>query len=322
MKAAVYHEAGGPDVLRYADVADPRVSSRQVLIGVDAIGVQGGDTVQRSTVDPTNGAHIGGSQCAGTILEVGDAVTDFGVGDRVVSVGADGAYAQMRAVAAVACWNVPDTVSSDAAACIPIEFGTAHDCLFEFGRLRAGETVLIHAGAGGVGLAAIQMAKRAGATVIATASSDERLDRLRRFGMDHGVNHAEVACDEAVDELTAGRGVDVVLDAVGGVVTQQSLGCLGYRGRCVSFGDAGRDGTAPVDVSTMKHSNQTLVAYFLGTELGRGRRAHTMIADRIADVAAGHLDVVIDRNWPLAEAGAAHRYIESRQAFGRVVLNP
>jgi NADPH2:quinone reductase len=207
-----------------------------------------------------------------------------------------------------------------AAACVPVAFGTADDCLFEFGHLEPGQSVLVHAAAGGVGLAAVQLAKRAGATVLATASGDDRLERLRPFGVDHGINYSMSGWVDAVRAATSGRGVDLVVDSVGGPVLAGSIQCLAYRGRCVSVGNAGRD-PQPLDVGPLAMGNCSLTGVFLGAEI-LGDRAQTMIAGHVDDVAAGRLQVVIDRTFPLAEAAAAHAYIESRQAFGRVVLVP
>ncbi|MGH9080236.1 MAG: quinone oxidoreductase family protein, partial [Acidimicrobiales bacterium] len=178
------------------------------------------------------------------------------------------------------------------------------------------------AGASGVGIAAIQLAKRAGATVLATASSQARLDRLIPLGLDHGIDYTREDFVESVRGLTEGRGADVVIDSIGGPTLQKSLHCLAYRGRCVSFGDAGRELAGTLDISTLRGNNQTLVGYFLGAELFLGPRAHAMIAAHLTDIAAGLLQVVIDRRYPLEQAGEAHAYIESRQAFGRVVLIP
>ncbi len=203
---------------------------------------------------------------------------------------------------------------------MPVAFGTADDCLFEFGHLRAGETVLIQAGAGGVGLAAIQMAKRAGATVMATASTDDRLERLRPFGLDHGINYTDPDWVNAVRSVTSGRGVDLVVDSVGGSVLVGSVQCLTYRGRCISVGQAGRD-PQPLDVSLLGMGNQSLTGVFLGAEIAT-ERAQTMIARLVAEVAAGELRVLVDRTYSLADAAAAHAYLESRQAVGRVVLIP
>jgi NADPH2:quinone reductase len=322
MKAAVYYETGGPDVFRFEEVPDPAVGPEDVLIEVAAVSIEGGDTLNRLGGDLANVPHIVGYQCAGTVIAVGDDVTGFSVGDRVVTAGLDGSHAQLRAVGQSFCWSIPEGVSTEEAACVPVPFGTASDCLFEFGRLQAGESVLIHAGASGVGLAAIQMAKRAGARVMATASSDERLARLVAYGLDDGINYASVDFVDAVRQLTGGAGADVIVDSVGGSNLQKSLHCLAYRGRCMTFGDAGRETPSSLDISSMRANNQTLVGYFLGAELFLSPRPHAVIAGVLDDIASGDLRVVIDRTFPLDEAGEAHAYIESRQAFGRVLLIP
>ncbi len=322
MKAAVYYTTGGPEVFRYEDVPDPEPGPGEVLVRVEAISVEGGDTLNRSAGELTGSPHIVGYQCAGTVVGTGAQVGGLATGDRVVTVGMSGSHAELRAVGEAFCWRVPDGLATEQAACVPVPCGTAEDCLFEFGRLRADETVLVHAGASGVGIAAVQLAKRAGATVLATASSRSRLDRLGPLGLDHGIDYTAEDFVPAVRRLTGGRGADVVVDPVGGATLQRSLRCLAYRGRCVSVGDAGRQLVDKLDVSTLRPNNQTLVGYFLGAELLFGARAHAMIDRLLHDVAAGRLQVVVDRRYPLEEAGEAHAYIESRQAFGRVVLVP
>jgi NADPH2:quinone reductase len=322
MKAAVYYETGGPDVFRFEDVPDPDVGPEDVLVEVAAVSIEGGDTLNRLGGDLAHVPHIVGYQCAGTVIAVGGEVTGFSVGDRVVTVGLDGSHAQLRAVGQSFCWSIPEGLSTEEAACVPVPFGTASDCLFEFGRLQAGESVLIHAGASGVGIAAIQMAKRAGARVMATASSDERLARLGEYGLDDGINYASDDFVDAVRQLTDGAGADVIVDSVGGSNLQKSLHCLAYRGRCMTFGDAGRETPSTLDISSMRANNQTLVGYFLGAELFLSPRPHAVIAGILDDIALGNLRVVIDRTFPLDEAGEAHAYIESRQAFGRVLLIP
>jgi NADPH2:quinone reductase len=213
-------------------------------------------------------------------------------------------------------------MSFDVGACIPIPFGTADDSLFEFGRLQAGETVLIHAGASGTGLAGIQLAKRAGATVLATASSNEKLERLKDYGLDHGINYTEVDFEPVAKELTDGRGPDLIVDSVGGKNLEQSLSCAAYRGRIISMGGVGRDSHQP-NFAKMAGQNKTYVSYFQGAELAyNGERARANVQRLIDDVAKGELQVVIDRHFKLSDAADAHAYIESRQAFGRVVLIP
>ena len=322
MRAAVYYETGSPDVFRYEEVPDPVAGPGDILIDVEAVSIEGGDTLNRLGGELNAVPHIVGYQCAGTVAQVGADVSGFAVGDRAVTVGIDGSHAERRAVPASFAWKIPKGVPTDEAACVPVPFGTADDCLFEFGRLQAGETALIHAGAGGVGIAAIQMAKRAGARVFATASSDDRLERLKELGLDEGINYVTHDFVAEARRLTGGRGVDVIVDSVGGPTLQGSINVLAYRGRCVTVGDAGRAPTELVDISTMRGNNQTLSGYFLGAELLLAPRAHAMIAGLLEAIERGELKVVIDRTFPLSDAAAAHAYIESRQAFGRVLLIP
>ncbi len=322
MKAAVYYETGSPDVFRYEDVPDPAIGSSELLVQVQAISIEGGDTLNRLQGDMSRVPHIVGYQCAGTVAAIGDEVSGYSVGDRVVTVGIDGSHAELRAVDQSFAWTIPDPLSTEEAACVPVPFGTADDCLFEFGHLTSGETVLIHAGAGGVGIAAIQLAKRVGARVFATASSDEKLERLKELGLDEGINYARSDFVTELRNRTGGRGADVIVDSVGGRTLQGSIDALAYRGRCVTVGDAGRSAAETLDISKMRPNNQTLSGYFLGAELLLFPRAYPMIGRLLEDVARGDLRVVIDRTYPLAAAAEAHAYIESRQSFGRVVLVP
>ncbi|MEO9212268.1 MAG: zinc-binding alcohol dehydrogenase family protein, partial [Caulobacteraceae bacterium] len=231
MKAAVYYENGDPGVLKYEDVPDPVCQPTGIVIKIQAVSVEGGDILNRWRGALTGRPHIVGYQAAGEIVEVGAQVEGLKVGQSVATCGAAGSHAQLRAVAATGAWLVPDGLDVKAASVIPVTFGTADECLFEAGRLEAGETVLIQAGASGVGVAALQLAKRAGATVLATASSDERLDRLRPLGVDHGGNYLREDVVEWVMRVTGGKGVDLVVDPVGGATLQASLGALAYRGR-------------------------------------------------------------------------------------------
>jgi NADPH:quinone reductase len=319
MKAAVYYETGAPSVFRYEDVPDPRCGAGDVLVDVEAISIEGGDTLNRGGGEMASSPHIVGYQCAGTIAEVGPDVSDREPGQRVVCTMLWGSHAERVATPSIVTWVVPDGLDIVEAACVPVAWGTADDCLFEFGHLQAGETVLVQAGASGVGLAAIQLAKRAGATVLATASSDEKLDRLREYGMDHGINYREVDFADAARELTGGSGVDLVVDSVGSTLSG-SVRALAYRGRVTLVGNAGRD-PQPFDASALMMGNQTLTGVFFGAEVITDR-VRAMVARHLDDIAAGELRVVVDRTFPLSDAAGAHDYIESRQAFGRVVLVP
>src|SRR5208282_4535938 len=223
MKAAVYYQNGGPEVLKYEDVPDPECHPKGVVIRVEAVSIEGGDTLNRWHGALLTKPHVVGYQAGGEIVEVGSEVTNLRVGQKVTTVYNFGSHAALRGVPARNAWPVPKGFDVKLAAAIPVPFGTADDCLFEYGRLKAGETVLVQAGASGVGVAAIQLAKRAGAKVIATASSDERLERLKPLGMDHGINYRRDDVVKSVMGITHNRGVDLVVDPVGGATLQSSL---------------------------------------------------------------------------------------------------
>ncbi len=320
MKAAVYYQNGDPSVLKYEEVPDPQVHPKGIVIRVEAVSIEGGDTLNRWRGALATTPHIVGYQAAGEVIEVGDQVDTIEVGQKVATTNAFGSHAELRAVPARNAWLIPDGYDVRAASAIPVTFGTADDCLFEFGRLQSGETVLVQAGASGVGVAAIQLAKRAGARVLATASSDERLERLKAIGLDHGINYRRDDVVKEVMRLTDNKGVNLVVDPVGGSTLQSSLLSLGYRGRVSMVGAAGREAMT-IDVSSLMGGNRSLNGVFLGAEIATDR-VRKNIQRLIDEAARGELRVLIDKTFALSDAAAAHAYIESRQAVGRVVLIP
>jgi len=322
VKAAVIYENGGPEVLKYEDVPDPECPDGCVLIDVEAISIEGGDLLARAGSPPPAVPHVVGYLAAGTVTEVGAGVEDRAAGDPVVTLNMAGSHASRRVVPAMSTWKIPAGLDAARAACVPVAFGTAEECLFTAGGLESGQTALIHAGGGGVGMAAIQLAKQAGATVIATASDDGKLERLTELGLDHGINYAQESFVERTRELTDGRGADVVLDSIGGQNLVDSIGALAYRGTLVSVGVAGRAGSG-IEARDLWAQNNTLRGVFLGGALlTEYPRVHAMIAGLFDRIANGELRVEIDRTFPLADAAGAHAYIESRKAFGRVVMTP
>jgi NADPH2:quinone reductase len=219
-------------------------------------------------------------------------------------------------------WLVPAGLALDVAAAIPVAFGTAHECLFAFGHLKAGETVLIHAGAGALGLAAIQLARHGGARVITTASDDAKLDRLRGFGADVIVNYVKQDFVEAVKTATDGAGVDLVIDSIAGRNLTRSIATLKYRGRAIIVGVSGRDPERLDPISLWANCTSVQGVYFPSLLPKEHTRAYGVVANLLNDVAKGELSVVIDRLFPLSEAEAAHRFVAERKAFGRVLLQP
>jgi len=318
MKAAVYYENGGPDVLKYEDVPDPTCPPDGVVVRLKAISVEGGDVLLRQRNAPPTKPHVGGYAAAGEIIEVGPQVGHLKLGQIVATVSPFGSHAELRAVPARLAWPVPDGFDPGKAAAIPVAFGTAHECLFRAGHLTSGETVLIQAGAGGVGMAAIQLAKRAGARVLATASDDRRLERLMPLGLDHGINYKNEDVADAVMRLTDNQGANLVVDPVGGSTLQASIASLAYRGRVSFVGNAGREAMT-IDLWPVLRGNQTLTGVNLSPEIVTDR-VHVMVQSLIDEAARGEIEVLIDKTFPLPEAAAAHAYIESRAAVGRVLL--
>lgn len=320
MKAAVYDQNGGPEVLRYDTVPDPACAPNGVVIRVLAVSIEGGDTVNRWRGALPRVPHVVGYQAAGEIVEVGREAQGLRIGQRVVTTGAHGSHAELRAAAAATTWVLPEGMDVELGATVPIPFGTADNCLLEYGRLKAGETVLVQAGASGVGIAAIQIAKRAGARVIATASSAERLARIAPYGVDVGIDYTREDLVAAVMAATDKRGVDVVLDGVGGATLQKSIQVLAFKGRCTMIGVSGREG-ARIDAGPLMAANRTLIGLGLAYEMATPR-VRQAVQGYLEDVAAGRLHMPIDRRFRLSEAAAAHAYLESRQAVGRVLLIP
>ena len=323
MKAAVIFENGDPEVLRYEDVPDPVCPDGCVLLDVEAISIEGGDLLARAVSPPATTPHIVGYLCAGTVIEVGAGVESPAVGEKVVALNADGSHAEKRVVPADHDLAPFPTGSIPR---LPRAFRSPsarrRSACSRPRTSRKGRRCSIHAGAGGVGMAAIQLAKQAGATVISTASSDEKLERLKPLGLDHGINYADESFVDRVRELTDGRGVDVVLDSVGGKNLVDGIEALAYRGTLVSVGVAARAGSE-IEAKSLWTKNNTLRGVYLGGALlAEYPRVHPMIADLIERVADGELHVEIDRSFALAEAAAAHAYLEGRNAFGRVVMVP
>ncbi|MDK9838539.1 quinone oxidoreductase family protein [Klebsiella michiganensis] len=319
MKAAVYDVQGAPGVLKYVDIPDPVAGPDDVLISVEAISIEGGDLINRRSTPPPHPSWIVGYAAAGTVIAVGSNVRSRTVGDRVAAFNMQGSHAELWAVPAERTWLIPDGVDTAEAAVLPISFGTAHHCLFTRGMLRHGETVLIQAAAGGVGLAAVQLASQAGATVIAVASGTQRRRRLLKLGADHVVDRAENNVVDSVLQYTHGTGADLVIDPVG-TTLPASLAALAPEGRLVFVGNAG-GGSLTVDLWPPMQSNQTLMGVFMGPLFERpGVRAS--VDDMLQDLAAGHLRVVIDRIFPLTNAAEAHEFAETAKPLGRIVMKP
>ncbi|MBZ9559695.1 MULTISPECIES: zinc-binding alcohol dehydrogenase family protein [unclassified Modicisalibacter] len=319
MKAAYYDAPGGPEVLSYTDVEAPVCPEDGVLLRVEAISVEGGDLINRATAAPQAAGHVPGYAASGEIVEVGAKVNDCFIGQKVTSFDMGGSHAELRAVKATRTWIVPEGLQMAAAAALPISFGTAHHSLFARGNLVEGETLLVQGGAGSVGVAAIQLAHRAGAKVLATVSGADRVARLQAYGLDAAIDHRSEDVTAAVMRLTDGHGVNLVVDPVGSTLAG-SLAALRPEGRLVFVGNAGR-ASLGLDLWPALQANQTLLGVFMGSQLEKPD-VHRTVDDMLRLAATGELEVPIDRRFSLCEAAAAHAYAEENAILGRVVLVP
>jgi NADPH2:quinone reductase len=319
MKAAVYDAAGAPNVLRYIDIPDPSCGPDDVLVSVQAISIEGGDLINRRSTPPPRPSWVVGYAASGAIIAVGSNIEGRRVGQRVAAFDMQGSHAELWAVPAARTWLIPDEVNWEDAAVIPISFGTAHHCLFTRGGLQRGENVLIQAAAGGVGLAAVQLAAQAGATVIAVASGEKRTNQLLSLGADHVVDRTSRDVVDAVRQITNNTGVDLVLDPVG-TTLHASLSALAPEGRLVFVGNAG-GGDLSVDLWSPMQSNQTLLGVFMGPLFERP--AVRLTVDKMFEaLVAGRIQPVVDRTFPLSEAAAAHEFAETAKPLGRIVMKP
>lgn len=319
-KAIVVPAAGGPEILRYEDVALPAPGPKELLVKVAAAGVNFIDVYKRSGVYPMEYPFIPGAEAAGTVVAVGRDVANFSEGDRVATAEGGGTYSEYTIMEADKALPVPDGVSDETAAALPLQGMTAHYLCNSTFAVEEGQSVLTHAGAGGVGLLLTQLLKAKGATVITTASSEEKKALARGAGADYVLDYDDFV--RGARDLTDGRGVDVVFDGVGKATFDGSLASLRKRGMMVLFGGASGQ-VPPFDLQRLNSAGSlyltrpTLANYLLTSE-ERQWRAH----DLFEMVREGTLDVHIGATFPLAEAAAAQTALEGRETTGKVLLIP
>lgn len=320
MFAVTYEKNGGPDVLQYREVPDPVVGEGQVLVRTEYVSIEGGDLLNRKLVPPPTNPFIPGYQVSGTVVEVGAGVSAIKPGQKVAAFNWNGSYAELFCTDHRHVFPVPDGLDMAVASTVPVAFGTADDALFEFGQLKAGETVLIQGAAGGVGLAAVQLAKAAGARVIGTSSSDDRLARLAEYGLDEGINYRTQNIGKRCLELTDGAGVDFVVDLAGGAGVAQLIEAVRYRGRFAVVGAATGDLPSFQFMDLVSKSLNAFGTLF-GAEMHTDR-AHALIDTLFARLLNGELAMPIDKVFPLADVQAAHTFVEQGHPFGRVLMQP
>jgi NADPH2:quinone reductase len=323
MKAIVFAETGGPEVLHLGEVPKPEVRPGMVLIKVHAIGVNFADTRFRQGlyVLKPKLPDTPGMEAAGIIEAVGEGVTGLAVGQRVAAFTVK-AYAEYCQAPAPMVIPLPDGVSFTDGAAFPIQVMTAYHMLHTVDSTGPGKTVLVHSAAGGVGLIAVQLAKVAGARVFGTVSSDAKIPLVKAHGADAVINYTTQKFADEVLKLTDGAGVDLILDAVGKPTFEEGLRCLANLGHLVLYGRAGGP-TDPLNVATLS-AKSIKVSGFMVPTITRNfpEKTRESAARCFALMREGKLKLHIGKTFPLAQAADAHRYLESRQSTGKLVLLP
>lgn len=348
MKAMLYRQPGGPEVLEYTDVADPVPGDGDVVVDVAATALNRLDLLQRNGWYHMPGftfPHIAGMDIAGVVSGIGANVSEWQVGDRVVvdpsmagvhddsklagmgdlygELGIlggtlDGGYAEKCLVPASHCYRVPDDISLEQAATFPTVWLTANHAVFVTGGLSAGETVMIHAAGSGVSVAAIQLAKHVGATVLATAGTDAKCEQGLEIGADYVLNNRTGNITEWAMDVTQGRGVEMVFDHVGTALFPQSLFSLAIRGRLVNCGNASGDTATIGSLGHLFHNGLSII----GSDPYRPDEMGPLWDTFCAGMASGEFQAVIDSQFALADAADAQQKMLDSDFFGKILLRP
>jgi NADPH2:quinone reductase len=322
VKAVRVHAPGGPEALRVEDVPEPQAKPGEAVVRVEAAGVNFIDVYHRTGLYKAAMPVTLGQEGAGTVVAVAPDVRDVSVGERVAWASTFGAYAEKAAVPAARLVRLPDGLSAKQGAAAMLQGMTAHYLATSTHPLAPGQTCLVHAGAGGVGLLLTQIAKRRGARVFTTVSTEEKARRSRAAGADATIDYTKQDFEAEVKRLTDGRGVNVVYDSVGKTTFEKGLACLMPRGLMALFGQSSGP-VPPFDAQVLSqrgslYLTRPTLAHYTATREELLARA----GDVLSWVADGSLKLTMEREFPLAEAAAAHRALEGRQTTGKVLLVP
>ena len=323
MRAIEISKPGPPEVLKPVERPDPSPAAGEVRIRVAAAGVNRPDILQRRGAypPPAGASDLPGLEVAGTIDAVGSGVADWRVGDRVCALLAGGGYATLCTSPAVQCLPVPAGMDLVTAAAIPETFFTVWTNVFDRGRLRAGESALFHGGSSGIGTTAIQLAAARGARVFATAGSDDKCRACEQLGAERAINYRTEDFVDVIKQVTGGRGVDVILDIVGGEYIARGLVALAVEGRLVVIGFMGGD-SATIDFRRVLGRRLTITGSTLRprSPAEKGEIASALRREVWPLLERGAVKPVVYRTFPLDEAAAAHRLMESSEHVGKIIL--
>lgn len=325
MKAVVITQPGGPEVLQITDRPKPSIAPNEVLVKVAAAGINRPDVAQRKgNYPPPAGApqDIPGLEIAGTIAEIGADVSRWEIGDKVCALVIGGGYAEYCNVPEGQCLPVPENLSFVEAASLPETFFTVWSNVFDRGRLKPGESLLVHGGSSGIGVAAIQMAHALGSPVYVTAGSDEKCKFCEDLGVKKAINYRKENFPEVIKELTKGKGVDVILDMIGGDYTPGNIQSLADEGRLVLINTMnGKD--VQIDLAQVMRKRLNITGSMLRS---RSVEFKSYIARNLEKhiwplIASGKIKPIINSVFPAEEASQAHQLMESSEHIGKIVLN-
>jgi len=324
MKAIVCKNWGLPDTLIVEELPDPQAGAGQVVIKIEAAGVNFPDVliIQNKYQFKPELPFTPGSELAGTILAIGDGVTHLKVGDKVIAFAGQGAFAQQIAVPAAAVMPMPPGMDYDTAAAITLTYGTSHHAVVDRAQLKAGETMLVLGAAGGVGLAAIEIGKALGARVIAAASSDEKLEVCKLHGADATINYSTEDLREAIKAATGGKGPDVIYDPVGGIYAEPAFRSIAWRGRYLVVGFAnGEIPKLPLNLTLLKGAS--LVGVFWGEFAKREPKGNlAAMRELMGWLAEGKIKPRISGRYKLADTPRALEDMAARKVTGKIVIRP
>jgi NADPH2:quinone reductase len=322
MKAIQVEAHGGPEVLRYVDVPAPQPAAGQIRVRVEAAGVNFIDVYHRTGLYPTALPFVPGQEGAGVVEALGPGAVGFREGERVAWANIAGSYAELAVVPAERAVAVPGGTDARTAAALMLQGMTAHYLATSTYPLKPGDTCLVHAAAGGVGLLLVQLAKRRGARVLGTVSTEEKARLAREAGADEVILYSREDFLEATRRLTGGRGVQVVYDSVGKATAEKSIDCLAPLGMMVFYGNSSGP-VPPIEPLLLSRKGSLfLTRPSLGHYVADRASLEARSGELLREAAAGRLKVRVDRALPLAEAAAAQRALEARETTGKVLLIP
>ena len=323
MRAITLKNFGGPEVLTLAKVPQPLPGPDQILVHVKACGLNRADLLQRrgKYPPPAGESDILGMEIAGTVAAMGENVEGFGAGEKVFGLVGSGAYADYCLIDQGMAMPIPERFTFEAAAAIPEAFLTAQEVVFSLAQLQPKESILIHAGASGVGSAAIQLAKQMGAVVYTTTGSDEKIAKIKDFGADFIINYKEKDFSEEIMRLTDNKGVNVIIDFIGAEYLMQHLKLLQIAGR-LSIVGLMRGTTAEIDLSLVQKKRLQIKGMAMRTRpLAEKRRVTQHFQQHWLPLFInGKLKPVVDSVFPITEAQAAHEYMENNLNVGKIIL--